>query len=613
MIITDDDFFYMTGGEMCYSVVVKDGRLCRAYFGKRVEREDDLAALGGETSEPEFPTDGLCAIEVFRREKKLRLDFVFDGYEVTEKPSYEDMPVLRGGKTLKLSLKDDNARIVLDLYYTPYSRGGIARRAVLKNIGDVNIRVGKLACATVFDGKLDVGGEMCGAPLRRNKCNFACASDGATEYSGDVYGMLLLYGGNATLQTECDGRSTRATLGAALGDEITLGPDESFVAPETLCVFSDVGFGGVSRAFHDIIRDEALPENFFARRRPVTLCTPTEVRDTKKLSKTISAASELGADVFVADGDGLYNGCAEDIKYFKRVAEECAEHGIKLGIAVDPRRVESDGVIYEEHRDLTAPLPSGEQGGYALDFSRDEAVELAFSRLMQCVSEYGAEYILLKGERADGGAARYPDTLGKQRLINRLYAAPEIAVERAEYVCGDGEAGGFTDGGATAARSAALPLCVLRNIVSIPSDNGIPLKSRFDAATFGSLGYELDPSALGEDARRAIRAQVFSYQDDAATVVTGDLYRQNAEGGEFCFMAVTGDKSKAYAVCLLDGGTKKRRVKFRGLDEHAIYRVRELNKTFSGAALSHYGITVENASDTCGSLTFHFGQVADYE
>lgn len=617
MIITDNDIFYMTGGETCYSVAVKDGRLCRAYFGKRVEPEDDLAALGGVARSLPTSADGICAVDVYRHGKKLRPDFIFDGYELTDKPVYDDMPVLRGGKTLKLTLKDEGTRLALDLFFTPYARGGLARRAVLVNIGDDEVSVGRLDCATDLDDRFDteVSGAKSASAVGTGKYNFVFASDGATEFSGDVYGMLLMYGGEAAVKTESADCSTRIILGADIGGRITLAPGESFVAPETLSVFSDVGYGGASRAFHDILRENAMPENYFARRRPVTLRCSTDFRDAKKLGKAVEAASELGADVFVADGDGLYNGCAEDDKFFKRLAEECSAHGIKLGIAVDPQRIEASGAIYKENKELMIAHPSGEDG-YILDFSRAEAVELAYSRICKCVSDCGAEYVLLKGGEACGsGVTRYLGVLGMQKLLSRLIGASDIVVERASDIRSDAKEGGYADGRTVAMHTAAHPLCVLRNIVSIPSDNGdMPLKSRFDAATFGSLGYSLDPTALGEDARCAIRAQVFSYQDDAQTVVSGDLYRLGGESGDLCIMAVAKDKSKAYAVYIGDGAHKVRRIKFRGLDEHALYRVRELNKTFSGAALTCCGIAIENAEGGCvNSLTFHFGQVADYE
>ncbi|MDE7107660.1 MAG: GH36 C-terminal domain-containing protein, partial [Clostridiales bacterium] len=120
----------------------------------------------------------------------------------------------------------------------------------------------------------------------------------------------------------------------------------------------------------------------------------------------------------------------------------------------------------------------------------------------------------------------------------------------------------------------------------------------FDVASLGALGYEFNPMELSDGIKRAVRAQILSYQDDARCVLRGDLYCNDG-----CRMAVRKDKSRAYAVC----ASKGERVKFIGLDEHNLYHVRELNKTFSGAALIHCGIALGE-----GTHVFHILQVADW-
>lgn len=621
MILTDNDIFYMTGGGMCYSVELTDRRLRHVYFGKRVEPEDDIAALGGVDMRELFTDGELAAVVVSRNGKKIAPDFLFEKFELIEKPLFEEMPVLRGGKTLKITMKDETAMLALDLYYTPYARGGIARRAVLTNIGTSVVQVSRLACDFEFVGRLKVGeyGSVKTAePTDSVKVvgKFICAADeSCSERTGDAYGLLLMYGGTAVARAECDETKTRIVLGFDLGgEELTVEPNGSIVAPEILAVYSDVGFGGMSRAFHDIIREHALSPNYFARRNPITLCCPDENLDAKITSKTIVAASELGADTFVVDGGEVYNGCADCKARYRRIAEACAEHGVKLGISLDPQSVVAHGKIYKEHTEYVLPSPRNADG-YLLDFSREEAVEYAFSRLHAIIIEYGIEYIQWKSSaKLKSGVARHLNSLGMQKLYSRLRAAlPDLVLENGTNLYSDNATDGFMNVGVCSARSAAYPLCAMRNILSIDSENHTaPLKTRFDAATLGCLGYELDPTTLGEDARRAIRAQVFSYQDDAATVTAGDLYRLGAVDGDYCLMAVAKDKSKAYAV-FMSNGSEKTRIKFFGLDEHNLYHVRELNKTFSGAALAGYGIVVENPSGAHNAFTFHFGQVADYE
>ncbi len=46
MIKTDGGTFYLTAGEACYIFKIDGGALRHVHFGKRVEPEDDLTALG---------------------------------------------------------------------------------------------------------------------------------------------------------------------------------------------------------------------------------------------------------------------------------------------------------------------------------------------------------------------------------------------------------------------------------------------------------------------------------------------------------------------------------------------------------------------------------------
>lgn len=153
--------------------------------------------------------------------------------------------------------------------------------------------------------------------------------------------------------------------------------------------------------------------------------------------------------------------------------------------------------------------------------------------------------------------------------------------------------------------SAVVPLCALGGRASAEPS----LKTSFDMCALGVLSYRLDPEMLGEGGGRALRAQVFSYQDDRELIENGDLYSLSGCGG-YAAAAVSKDKSRAVAVYISGGGAA--RLRFFGADEHALYHVRELDRTFSGAALVGYGIDVSDVREG-ESVSFRLRQVADYE
>ncbi|MDE7464597.1 MAG: hypothetical protein K2M48_06165, partial [Clostridiales bacterium] len=134
--------YYMTCGEACY-IARNDGALKHVCFGKRIEPEDDAALLGGaaacEFSEVE---DG--DLSIYRADKRITPHFAVRGAEIEDKCGITILPTLRGEETLKVFAVDEKNGLELTLYYTPYIRGGVARRAELKNVSDKPIKIKRL-------------------------------------------------------------------------------------------------------------------------------------------------------------------------------------------------------------------------------------------------------------------------------------------------------------------------------------------------------------------------------------------------------------------------------------------------------------------------------------
>lgn len=528
MIKIEKDVFYMSAGETCYVLKSADGKLMHVYFGKRVEPEDDLLSLGVEPSE-EF------SVEITAGKSTAPCGFIVDGAEVLpEKPSGE--LTLVGGKTLKVSLVDGVNKLRAELYYTAYSRGGYTRRTVIYNDGK---KAASLSVRTAISTDME----------RLSACDGlsgfkAVGSADCNEKTGEAYGFLCPYLDGEVKIEKAGGKSL---VGCA--EEVALAPGESYYSPEILAVYSDLGIGGMSRIFHDVLRETIKGE---VERSQTALFLPSMPKG--KVAEAAEQACELGYD-FVA---------VDFVKYETEIAElskACAEAGIKLGL-----RISQSGIKKKEG---SADL---------------------FSAVEQAIISHGIRYVLVE---LSGSPEEKPIAAAVYNLRARLAdSSPDTVVEWGKTTKAD--------------KAAALcfPLCVMRNVVT---PTGGALKSMFDYATLGLLAYAFDPTEIQEGVKRAVRAQILSYQDDAPVVMNGDLYR--TEGGK-CSVCVSKDKSRAYAVC--DIGKDPTTVKLVGLDEHNIYRVRELNKAFSGAALMYYGITLPTSEEPT-TATLHLRQVADYE
>lgn len=495
MIGINGDIFYISAGETCYIFRIKNGVPEHVYFGKRVEPEDDLAALGCSATVPELDAD---------------VPLLFEEATVDEDES---------GKTLHIVLGDGGA-VKAHLYYTPQPRGGILRRAAVQNCGEKPVRLPTIGQSMACNGVVVSDGIF-------------AAADGDNENSGDAYGFLCVRGdGSIDL---ADGRISCKRQGKTAA----MDGKAYYECPQLLCVYSDSGRGGMSRVFHDILRemrnDGALYE------RDVALFLPK--LKTGDVQDAVKAAGEMGFGIVALGSEQSDDG------EINVLVAACKEHGIVAGLRITANADSSSAA------DIAKRLTKLDIGYAMIEIS--STADIAFAA--RAVSEIKEK---CTGVRVDYGVK-----------------------SQAEGV----------------AALSCYPMGVVRNVISpLPAGD---FKNRFDRATLGALGYEFDVLEASEATKRAVRAQILCYQDDALTVLRGDIYSQTENDGS-CRMAVSKDKSHAYAVCDSKRGM---RVKLVGLDLYDLYHVRELNGTFSGAALIHCGIRLNG-----GTHVLHIRQVADY-
>ena len=185
--------------------------------------------------------------------------------------------------------------MTLHLFYTLFETA-ITRRAVLYNNTDQPVTVTKLMSymldiqgeyeITTFNGswiaemrpyraKVGLSGivneSTTGFSSAMHNPGFILNQPGANETSGEVIGFNLVYSGNhyARIQRSHEGL-TRIVQGISPVDfEWELKPAESFETPEGVMVYSDKGFGGMSKAMHKFINEHIIPKTWQYKDRPV--------------------------------------------------------------------------------------------------------------------------------------------------------------------------------------------------------------------------------------------------------------------------------------------------------------------------------------------------------
>ena len=476
-----------------------------------------------------------------------------------------------------------------------------------------------------------------------------CAHD-ATEYSGDVYGALLAYSGNFRMEVECEQYGTsRLCLG--INPETfswTLAPGETFETPEAFLTFSAEGFSGMSRNFHDFLRNHLIRGGWAEKKRPL-LVNSWEAAyfdfDSEKLLGIAKSAAALGIEMLVLDdgwfgvrnddttslGDWFVN--REKIGDLGELVRKINALGLKFGLWFEPEMISEKSELYRKHPDWVLHEPGRRRSigreQMVLDLSRPEVVQYLFDTIAGVLRSANIEYVkwdmnrnltevysaALPPERQGEVAHRY--MLGVYRLHEMLLEAfPNLLIEG----CSGG--GGRFDAGMLGyvpqiwcsddtdameririqlGTSLFYPVSAMGAHVSVCPNHitgrSTPFATRGNIALSGTFGYELDLTKLSPEDRLLVREQVADYHKYHDLIANGDLHRLSDAFSVNAFdawMYVSKDRREALitAVCrFAEPNAGVRFVRPRGLDPETVYEVDGMR--ISGATLMALGLRMD--------------------
>lgn len=595
------------------------------------------------------------------------------------KPPLEGLPAAFGGEadcsTLEIVCRDPALGLRVVLRYTVFEDvDAICRSALIENGGEAPLELTAALSASLeldnqnFDlvtlhGSWAREREIHRRPLPAGTSAayslrgisshqyhpfLALCQHSATQEQGLVYGMTFVYSGNFLAQAELDQfNRVRAVMGIHPdGFSWRLEPGERFQTPEALLVCSGHGLGGMSRSFHDLLRRHLIRGQ--NKHRP-TLLNSWEACyfdfDHDRLLELGRQASACGIELLVVD-DGWFGKRNDETSSLgdwhvneeklpgglKRLGEELAELGVKLGVWVEPEMISPDSELYRRHPDYAMAIPGRSpalaRSQYVLDLTRREVRDCVYEQIAAVLRSAPISYVkwdmnrpltdvysaALPPNRQGEAAHRY--ILGLYELQERLVSDfPELLLEN----CCSG--GGRFDAGMLyyspqiwcsdnaeamdrlwiqEATALVYPLSSLgAHVACCPSHtNGrsTPFETRGRVALPGCFGYELDLGKLTEEERAQIPGQLKEYQSYGPLFHNGDYYRLASypENGWYdAFMAVSKDRSAAAVSCTQVRSRAYRRslrLTLAGLDEAAQYRNPATGECRSGAGWMRGGL-----------------------
>lgn len=617
--------------------------------------------------------------------------FSYKGYKIYGgKPALSGLPATYAesdseATTLEIYLKDEYSGLEATLLYTVFEEiDAIARSIQYKNSGKAPVHLKSVLSMSVdfvdkdFDfvhlpgswarermiekiplghAKIEMGSNRGTTSHIRNNF-YALSRKNATEDAGDVYGFSLVYSGNFEAGVDVGGQSTaRAYIGISSFDfDWTLNEGDTFQTPEAVMVYSDEGFGKMSRIYHKLYRTRLCRGKYRDEERPVLInnweATYFDFNE-EKILKIAEKAKSAGIDLMVLD-DGWFgkrnsDNCSlgdwvEDKNKLPDgmggLAKKVNDMGMKFGLWFEPEMISEDSDLYRAHPDWHIhvsgrPCSLGRRQ-MVLDLSRKDVCDYIISAVSAMLKKANISYVKWDMNRyiSEFGSSKLPaDRQGEfaHRYVLGLYhvleeltkAFPDVLIEG----CSGG--GGRFDPGMlyyspqiwTSDDTDAIERMYIQHgtslvypsmsmgahVSAVPNHQVrrvTPISLRGNVAMAGQFGYELDLNKLPEEEFEEVKHQVAFYKSIRETVHQGDMYRirspfdcgAQATSWEF----ISGDKKQAVLFYYTMHGKANPTidfVKLKGLDDTAVYVDAESGKEYTGDFLKNIGIPFKNSHD----------------
>lgn len=699
--------FHLQTKNVSYIMKVVDGKyLAHVYWGKKMALPDmDNAQIKRwicfspmnennsyslDFLRQEYPvgcgTDyRIPAVSAVYDDGSRTVELVFDGYNIIPgKPKLDGLPATYvesndEADTLEIILKDTVKGMKVILQYTAYRELDVITRNVkIVNESDNRIVLEKVASASVdFEASKYDFITLPGAwgrerhiernPLRSgiqsvesrrgassHQANpfFALASKNATEDYGDVYGFNLVYSGNFLAGAEVDQIfQTRAWIGLNDYDfSWILESGESFQSPEAVMVYSDRGFGHMSRTYHRLYRKRLVRGKYRDAERPI-LANNWEATyfdfNEEKILGLAREASQLGIELLVLD-DGWFgkrnsDNCSLGDWYVNKeklpdgigkLAAKVNEFGIKFGLWFEPEMVSPDSDLYRLHPDWCIHVPGRMRtecrNQLTLDLSRPEVCDYVVKVVSDILDTANIGYVKwdmnrhmsalgsggLSAERQKEMPHRY--MLGLYDVMERVVSThPDVLFESCSGGGGRFDAGmlyympqTWTSDDTDAVErlyiqygtSLVYPVSAMGSHVSaVPNHQAgrvTSLKMRGDVAMSGNFGYELDLMKFTDEEKEEVKRQIEQYKELRSFIQSADMYRIESpfEGNTTAWQFISEDGNNIFAAyfrILAKVNMGVSRMKFVGLEESAVYEIVGENKTYTGAELMNIGLVVD--------------------
>ncbi|WP_026653404.1 alpha-galactosidase [Butyrivibrio proteoclasticus] len=448
----------------------------------------------------------------------------------------------------------------------------------------------------------------------------------ADDDHGNCYGFNLVYSGNhyEALSSNRVNMSRFVSGIQPTGFDWKLSKGEQFEAPEAVMTFASEGMNSMSINMHSFVRKHIVRGKWRDRQRPILINSWEASYFNITQSSLMSLAKEAkkcGIELFVMD-DGWFGHRNDDKSSLgdwyenkkklpggiKELADKITGLGMMFGIWVEPEMINEDSDLYKAHPDWAVTVPgkphSTGRNQMNLDLTRKDVQDYVIDAMKKVFSAGNISYVKWDMNRIFSD--RYSKELDPTRqgeFIHRYYMGlyhimktltesfPEILFEGCSaggnrfdlgilsyfpQIWGSDDTDAFCRLDIQRGYSYGYPTSTVgAHVSACPNHqtlNSVPLETRFEIASPGCFGYELNLCDMSDGEKKVVSDQVEFYKNWRDVFQFGDYYRLPDYG--YMIVSRDGKRAVAFAVERCSRPNNDYRVlKTKGLKDDLLYNM----------------------------------------
>ena len=467
----------------------------------------------------------------------------------------------------------------------------------------------------------------------------------ASEDHGEVWFGTLAWSGNFKTTAEVtEFASTRISIGLNDWDFAwKLMPAQSFSTPASISGYTQNGFGGASRLFHDYVRNEIIPHGKVPHKILYNSWEATLFNvDESSQTALAEIAAQMGIELFVMDDGwfhnrnwdnaGLGDWFPDKVKFpngLSGLIKKVNDLGMEFGLWVEPEMVNPDSDLYRTHPEWVIHFPTRarteSRNQLILNMAREDVQNYIITTLDTLLRENNIAFIKWDMNRGVSEPG-WPQAPGDQRelwvrYVQGLYHVWGTLRQRHPNIiwqsCASG--GGRADFGilqfadqvwvsdnteATSrlniqeGYSQFLPANTMEAWVTDWGREIVPLEFRFHVSMCGSLGVGGNLLEWDQAHRESAAGYIRLYKEIRHIIQFGDQFRlispQNNDYSAVQYLSK--DKTEGVLFTFrthIPDPFNIPMIHLRGLEPEALYSIEGFEQPRSGQAWMQAGLKVE--------------------